>query len=453
MLDRGRVWRPLDGADRPELAALVRRRSRPLVPALPAPRRRGADPRRRQRADAARRGCRRDAARGARALRGRGRRDLPAQLLRQSRPRAAAARADAGGARRHPGLDLVRDLAARQGVRARVDDRDRRLHEAASSPSTRTSSTRSCASSASPATLNFADCAATLLPWDEALEQPFRIVFAGPAAGTISSARLGEAIGDGNLLCADVGGTSTDVSLVVDGQPFVNNTFELEHDLIINALSVEISSVGAGGGSIVCDLAVRRRHGRARQRRLRPRARLLRPRRHRADRHGRLPADGHPRPGRLRRRRDAARRGARPASVRVARHAASRSTTGSAYAYRIAVANIAEEVTNVAVRHGVDPRDFSLVAYGAAGPMLLPAALDLLQARARRRPAPPRAVLGARAAQHRPRLLQQPQLLRDARARDGAPQIAAVFEQMEARLRDESPTARARPCAGASTGA
>jgi N-methylhydantoinase A len=49
-----------------------------------------------------------------------------------------------------------------------------------------------------------------------------------------------------------------------------------------------------------------------------------------------------------------------------------------AFAYRIAVANIAEEVMNVAVRHGVDPRDFSLVAYGAAGPMLLPAALELL---------------------------------------------------------------------------
>jgi N-methylhydantoinase A len=49
------------------------------------------------------------------------------------------------------------------------------------------------------------------------------------------------------------------------------------------------------------------------------------------------------------------------------------------FAYRIAVANIAEEVTNVAVRHGVDPRDFTLVAYGAAGPMLLPAALELLQ--------------------------------------------------------------------------
>ena len=99
--------------------------------------------------------------------------------------------------------------------------------------------------------LNFADCAATLLPWREALDKPFRIVFAGPAAGTISSTRLGAALGTGNLLCADVGGTSTDVSLVVDGAPFVNDTFEIEHDLVINALSTEVSSVGAGGGSIV----------------------------------------------------------------------------------------------------------------------------------------------------------------------------------------------------------
>ena len=99
--------------------------------------------------------------------------------------------------------------------------------------------------------LNFADCAATLLPWEAALEQPFRIVFAGPAAGTMSSTRLGEALGEQRSVCCDVGGTSTDVSLVVDGAPFVDNTFELEHDLIINALSTEISSVGAGGGSIV----------------------------------------------------------------------------------------------------------------------------------------------------------------------------------------------------------
>jgi N-methylhydantoinase A len=42
----------------------------------------------------------------------------------------------------------------------------------------------------------------------------------------------------------------------------------------------------------------------------------------------------------------------------------------------MAVHNIAEGVFNVAIKNGIDPRDYTLVAYGAAGPMLLPAAMD-----------------------------------------------------------------------------
>jgi N-methylhydantoinase A len=228
--------------------------------------------------------------------------------------------------------------------------------------------------------LNFADCAATLLPWRTALEQPFRIVFAGPAAGTMSSNRLGEVIGERNLLCADVGGTSTDVSLVVDGRPFVSNTFELEHDLVINALSTEISSVGAGGGSLVGvsasgDLTVG------------PASAGAMPGPACYGRGGTQPtvtdacvlmgivdpvgfADGQ-----MQLDPDAARRAfdslATPLTIEQR----------IAFSYRIAVANIAEEVTNVAVRHGVDPRDFSIVAYGAAGPMLLPATLELVRAK------------------------------------------------------------------------
>ncbi len=110
-------------------------------------------------------------------------------------------------------------------------------------------------------------------------------------------------MGDRNLLCCDVGGTSTDVSLVLDGQPFVNNTFELEHDLIINALSTEISSVGAGGGSIVSispsgDVLVGPASAGAD-----PGPRLLRARRRVPDPHRCVPAHGHPR-----------RRGASPAA-------------------------------------------------------------------------------------------------------------------------------------------
>jgi N-methylhydantoinase A len=225
--------------------------------------------------------------------------------------------------------------------------------------------------------LHFADCAATLLPWRDALEKPFRIVFAGPAAGTISSTRLGAALGTGNLLCADVGGTSTDVSLVVDGAPFVNNTFEIEHDVVINALSTEVSSVGAGGGSIVSispsgDIRVGPEsagadpgpacYGRGGSEPTLTDACLLM---------GILDPAGFA-------------GGEMTLDPELARRAFEALDTPLgfeqrvAFAYRIAVANIAEEVTNVAVRHGVDPRDFSLVAYGAAGPMLLPAALELL---------------------------------------------------------------------------
>ena len=250
--------------------------------------------------------------------------------------------------------------------------------------------------------LNFADCAATLLPWAEALEKPFRIVFAGPAAGTMSSAGLGAAMGEGNLICCDVGGTSTDISLVVEGQPFVNNTFELEHDLIINALSTEISSVGAGGGSIVSISHSGEVH-------VGPRS---------AGAEVRL-------------------------DVEAARAAFASLDTKLgleeriAFAYRIAATNIAEEVANVAIRHGVDPRDFSLIAYGAAGPMLLPAALE--QMHVGRVIVPPHPGLFSALG-----LLSSDLVYYDSRsayvmlAPEQAGQIAAVFEDMERRLRERA---------------
>ena len=48
-----------------------------------------------------------------------------------------------------------------------------------------------------------------------------------------------------------MGGTSCDISVVLRGKPWVNDTFELEWDLVVNALSTDIVTLGAGGGSIV----------------------------------------------------------------------------------------------------------------------------------------------------------------------------------------------------------
>lgn len=281
--------------------------------------------------------------------------------------------------------------------------------------------------------LNFADCAASLLPLAEALEQPHRIVFAGPAAGTVSCARLGEALGDDRLICCDVGGTSTDVSLVLEGRPSISDTFELEHDLVINALSTEVASVGAGGGSIVSisssgDVVVGPAsagadpgpacYGRGGRAATLTDACLLM---------GILDRDAFA-GGELRLDEERARRA----------FADLDSPLGFgqrvSFAYRIAVANIAEEVTNVAIRHGVDPRDVSLVAYGAAGPMLLPAALELL--RVRRVIVPPHPGLFSALG-----LLSADLVYSDSRSAyvvlgpETAAEIAAVFAQMEERLR------------------
>ncbi|HEY1521338.1 MAG TPA: hydantoinase/oxoprolinase family protein [Solirubrobacteraceae bacterium] len=281
--------------------------------------------------------------------------------------------------------------------------------------------------------LNFADCAATLIPWRDALTQPFRIVVAGPAAGTTSGARLGEAIGEANLICCDVGGTSTDVSLVQDGRPFVNDTFSLEDDLIINALSTEISSVGAGGGSIVS---------------ISPAGDVL---------VGPASAGADPGPACY------ARGGAAPTitdacllmgildpdgfaggEMRLEEERA-RTAFASldsplslrdrvAYAYRIAVHNIAEEVANVAIRHGVDLRDFTLLAYGAAGPMLLPAALEQLHVR--RVVIPPHPGLFSALG-----LLATDLVYYDSQSAymvltpEAAPRISEIFDAMERKLR------------------
>ena len=286
--------------------------------------------------------------------------------------------------------------------------------------------------------LNFADCAATLIPWRDALEQPFRIVVAGPAAGTTSGARLGEAVGESNLICCDVGGTSTDVSLVVDGQPFVNNTFSLEPDMIINALSTEISSVGAGGGSIVSispagDVLVGpasagadpgpacyARGGTAPT--ITDACLLM----------GILDPDGFA-GGEMRL--DAMRARTAFESLRTRLSLDDR----VAYAYRIAVHNIAEEVTNVAIRHGVDLRDFTLLAYGAAGPMLLPAALEQLHVK--RVVIPPHPGLFSALG-----LLGTDLVYYDSQSAymvltpDAAPRVSSIFDTMEGKLRSRLPS-------------
>jgi N-methylhydantoinase A len=74
-------------------------------------------------------------------------------------------------------------------------------------------------------------------------------VLSGPAGGVAGSRYAADLIGEGNLIPFDMGGTSTDISLIVDGAPtLVMDRGVGGHRVALNSL--DIVSIGAGGGSI-----------------------------------------------------------------------------------------------------------------------------------------------------------------------------------------------------------
>jgi len=84
---------------------------------------------------------------------------------------------------------------------------------------------------------------------DEAARAPVRTVLSGPSAGVMGAAWLAGRMGIGSLVTFDMGGTSTDVSLVRRGAPAL--CFEREIDGIpLRVASLDIHTIGAGGGSI-----------------------------------------------------------------------------------------------------------------------------------------------------------------------------------------------------------
>jgi N-methylhydantoinase A len=79
---------------------------------------------------------------------------------------------------------------------------------------------------------------------------PIRVLASGPAGGVIGSAHVGVAKGYKDLLCVDMGGTSYDMSVVVDGQAPAEAGWNMHHRYLIGVPMVKVETLGAGGGSI-----------------------------------------------------------------------------------------------------------------------------------------------------------------------------------------------------------
>lgn len=77
-----------------------------------------------------------------------------------------------------------------------------------------------------------------------------KTVMSGPASGVIAAAYTGRRAGFRHLVTYDMGGTSTDVALILDAEPAVSNEIEIEYAMPIHVPMVAVHTVGAGGGSI-----------------------------------------------------------------------------------------------------------------------------------------------------------------------------------------------------------
>jgi N-methylhydantoinase A len=88
-----------------------------------------------------------------------------------------------------------------------------------------------------------------LMSAEKAEEHPVNILMSGPAGGVTGALWVGRNAGIRNILTLDVGGTSTDVALIEDLEPRRARTTEVGH-LSVRASSLDVKTVGAGGGSI-----------------------------------------------------------------------------------------------------------------------------------------------------------------------------------------------------------
>ncbi|MBB3733161.1 hydantoinase/oxoprolinase family protein [Nonomuraea dietziae] len=82
-----------------------------------------------------------------------------------------------------------------------------------------------------------------------AMRRPLQTLLSGPVGGTMGGVAAARLLGRDNAICVDMGGTSFDVSLVVGGRPDVSAEARIEGFPVLMPI-VNLHTIGAGGGSI-----------------------------------------------------------------------------------------------------------------------------------------------------------------------------------------------------------
>jgi len=207
-----------------------------------------------------------------------------------------------------------------------------------------------------------------ILTAESARRRPLETLLSGPVGGTMGGVELARAIGRPNLICVDMGGTSFDVSLVMDGEPDISAEANIEGLPMLMSV-VNIHTIGAGGGSVAWLEAGGLRVG--------PRSAGAKPGPACYGRGGTEPTvtDANLVLGRI----DpdwfaggSVTLDTDAAATALARLAAGLGLDAVPMAEGIcdvANAKMAQAIRTITVSRGIEPREFTLVAFGGAGPM------------------------------------------------------------------------------------
>lgn len=202
-------------------------------------------------------------------------------------------------------------------------------------------------------------------------QAPVYTLQSGPVAGMLGAESYSRELLDGrDLVCLDIGGTSSDLGVVLDGRAEVTNEWELEHAIPLAITTIDVRSIGAGGGSLIdLDEVGSLKVG--------PESAGSDPGPACYGRGAVLPAmtDAYVAMGLLQPELFLGgemaldREAALAALGRVAERLQMNPTDLAQGAYQIANTKIAAAVAAMTTHRGLDPREFSLFAYGAAGPV------------------------------------------------------------------------------------
>jgi N-methylhydantoinase A len=99
--------------------------------------------------------------------------------------------------------------------------------------------------------INYLSSEGGIQPAQEAAARPISLCVSGPAGGVLGGSFVGQLTGRKNLITIDMGGTSFDVAVIRDGRFEIQTVFDVEWGLPVKVPTIDIKTIGAGGGSIV----------------------------------------------------------------------------------------------------------------------------------------------------------------------------------------------------------